>query len=96
MNAITWCRACGVRVPWPQWGASGLGVELVTAAALTSLPFGDNNGLEAGEFPIWAKIPLFIAVAVITAQFLIAIGRRLEPPLYVALWYLIGALCGPR
>ena len=30
-------------------------------------------------------------MAVITAQFLIAIGRRLEPPLYVALWYLIGA-----
>ena len=85
-------RLCGVRVPWPQWGVPLAWVwNIVTAAALISLPFGDNNGLEAGEFPLFAKIPLFIAVAVITAQFLITIGRRLEPPLYVALWYLIGA-----
>jgi len=61
-------RLCGVRVPWPQWGVPLAWVwNLVTAAALISLPFGDNNGLEAGEFPIWAKIPLFIAVAVITS-----------------------------
>ena len=85
-------RLCGVRVPWPQWGVPLAWVwNLVTAAALISLPFGDNNGLEAGEFPLFAKIPLFVAWRSITAQFLITIGRRLEPPLYVALWYLIGA-----
>ena len=85
-------RLCGVRVPWPQWGVPLAWVwNLVTAAALISLPFGENNGLEAGEFPLFAKIPLFIVVAVATVQFLITIGRRLEPPLYVALWYLIGA-----
>ena len=85
-------RLCGVRVPWPQLGVPLAWVwNIVTAAGLISLPFGDNHGLEAGEFPLFAKIPLFLAVAVITAQFLITIGRRLEPPLYVALWYLIGA-----
>ncbi len=85
-------RLCGVRVPWPQWGVPLAWVwNVVTAAALFSLPFGENNGLEAGEFPLFAKIPLFIVVAVATVQFLITIARRLEPPLYVALWYLIGA-----
>ena len=85
-------RLCGVRVPWPQWGVRLAWIwNLVTAAALISLPFGENNGLEAGEFPLFAKIPLFLVVAVATVQFLITIGRRLEPPLYVALWYLIGA-----
>ena len=85
-------RLCGVRVPWPQWGVPLAWMwNLVTAAALISLPFGENNGLEAGEFPLFAKIPLFLVVAVATVQFLITIGRRLEPPLYVALWYLIGA-----
>ena len=71
--------------------AAGLGVEPGLTAALIGLPFGLNNGLEAGEFPLFAEIPLFIVAAVATAQFLITIARRLEPPLYVALWYLIGA-----
>jgi cytochrome c oxidase cbb3-type subunit I len=85
-------RLCGVRVPWPQLSVPLAWVwNLVTAAALFSLPFGTNNGLEAGEFPLFAKFPLFIVVAVATVQFLVTIGRRLEPPLYVALWYLIGA-----
>ncbi len=85
-------RLCGVRVPWQQWGVPlAWAWNLITAAALISLPFGENNGLEAGEFPLFAKIPLFLIVAVATVQFLVTIGRRLEPPLYVALWYLIGA-----
>ena len=54
-------RLCGVRVPWPQLGVPLAWVwNIVTAAALISLPFGDNNGLEAGEFPLFAKIPLFL------------------------------------
>jgi cytochrome c oxidase cbb3-type subunit I len=85
-------RLCGVRVPWPQLSVPLAWIwNLVAAAALFSLPFGTNNGLEAGEFPLFAKFPLFIVVAVATVQFLVTIGRRLEPPLYVALWYLIGA-----
>ena len=65
--------------------------NITTAAALISLLFGENHGLEAGEFPLFAKIPIFVVCAVATAQFLMTISRRLEPPLYVALWYLIGA-----
>jgi cytochrome c oxidase cbb3-type subunit 1 len=85
-------RLCGVRVPWPHLGVPLAWVwNIVTGIALVALMFGDNNGLEAGEFPIYAKIPLFVVCAIATVQFLIAIGQRLEPPLYVALWYLIGA-----
>ena len=85
-------RLCGVRVPWSQWNVPLAWVwNITTAAALISLMFGENHGLEAGEFPLFAKIPIFIVCAVATAQFLMAIARRLEPPLYVALWYLIGA-----
>ena len=85
-------RLCGVRVPWQQWNVPLAWVwNISVVVALISLMFGENHGLEAGEFPLYVKIPIFVVVAVATAQFLITIGQRLEPPLYVALWYLIGA-----
>jgi len=85
-------RLCGVKVPWRalSW-VMAWAWNLTLAAALVSLAFGENHGLEAGELPLLAEIPIFFVVAAITAQFLTTIGRRLEPPLYVALWYLIGA-----
>ena len=85
-------RLCGVRMY-----RGDLGVPLAYVwniglmAGLISLPFGYNHGLEAGELPLFSEIPIFIVTATATGQFLITIGQRLEPPLYVALWYLIGA-----
>jgi cytochrome c oxidase cbb3-type subunit 1 len=86
-------RLCGVKVPGPQWLSVLLAWvwNLTLAVALVSLAFGENHGLEAGELPLFAEIPIFIVLSAATAQFLITIGRRLEAPLYVALWYLIGA-----
>jgi cytochrome c oxidase cbb3-type subunit 1 len=85
-------RLCGVRVVWPQLGVPAAWVwNLAVMAGLIGLPFGFNHGLEAGELPLYAEIPIFVVCALVTVQFLITIGRRLEPPLYVALWYLIGA-----
>ena len=83
-------RLCGVRVVWSQLGVPLAWLwSIAVFAGLVSLPFGENHGLEAGELPLFAEIPIFIVVATVTAQFLITIGQRLEPPLYVALWYLI-------
>ena len=85
-------RLCGVRV----WGEK-LGMPLVwiwnigLIAGLASLAMGWNQGLEAGEFPLAIDIVIFIIVTITTMQFLITIARRLEPQLYVALWYLISA-----
>lgn len=85
-------RLCGVRVVWPQWGVPLAWVwSIALLAGLVGLVIGENHGLEAGELPLYAEIPLFIVVAVATGQFLVTIGRRLETPLYVALWYLIAA-----
>ena len=85
-------RLCGVRVPWPQLGVPLAWVSnLGLMAGLVGLGFGLNHGLEAGELPLYAEIPIFIVTAAATAQFLVTIARRLESPLYVALWYLIGA-----
>jgi cytochrome c oxidase cbb3-type subunit I len=85
-------RLCGVRVPWPQWGVPLAWLYNISlAAGLISLPFAQNHGLEAGELPLFAEIPIFIVIAATTAQFLLTIAQRLEAPLYVALWYLIGA-----
>src|SRR5437660_9434049 len=85
-------RLCGVRVPWPQWGVPLAWLYNISlAAGLISLPFAQNHGLEAGELLLFAEIPIFVAIAATTAQFLVTIGQRLEAPLYVALWYLIGA-----
>jgi cytochrome c oxidase cbb3-type subunit I len=83
-------RLCGVRVVWSQLGVPLAWLwSIAVFAGLASLLFGQNHGLEAGELPLFAEIPIFIVVATVTAQFLITIGQRLEPPLYVALWYLI-------
>jgi cytochrome c oxidase cbb3-type subunit I len=83
-------RLCGVRVVWSQLGVPLAWVwNIAVLAGLLALPFGENHGLEAGELPLFAEIPLFLVVATATAQFLVTIGQRLEPPLYVALWYLI-------
>jgi cytochrome c oxidase cbb3-type subunit 1 len=85
-------RLCGVPVVWNRGGVALAWVwNLATAGGLISLPFGYNHGLEAGELPVLAEIPLFLVTATATAQFLVTISRRLEPPLFVALWYLIGA-----
>ena len=85
-------RLCGVRVVWAEWGAPLAWVwNLALVAGLISLPLGWNHGLEAGELPLFAEIPLFIVTATATAQFIVTISHRLEPPLYVALWYMIAA-----
>src|SRR5258706_284710 len=85
-------RLCGVRVVHGEWGVALAWVwSLAFLAGLISLPFGYNHGLEAGELPLFAEIPLFIVVAAATAQFIATIAQRLEPALYVALWYLIAA-----
>ena len=85
-------RLCGVRV----WGEK-LGMPMVwiwnigLIAGLASLAMGWNQGLEAGEFPLLIDVVIFVVITVTTIQFLITIARRLEPQLYVALWYLISA-----
>ena len=85
-------RLCGVRVVWNEWGVALAWVwNLAVAAGLLGLAFGENHGLEAGEMPLFAEIPLTLVTGLATLQFLVTIGRRLEPALYVALWYLIGA-----
>jgi cytochrome c oxidase cbb3-type subunit 1 len=86
-------RLCGVKVVWGELGVPLAWVwNIALAAGLISLPvLGFNHGLEAGELPLFAEIPLFIVTALATLQFLVTISRRLEPQLYVALWYLIGA-----
>jgi cytochrome c oxidase cbb3-type subunit 1 len=85
-------RLSGVPVVWNRAGVALAWVwNLALAAGLISLPLGYNHGLEAGELPLLAEIPLFFVTAIATAQFIVTISRRLEPPLYVALWYLIAA-----
>ena len=86
-------RLCGVRVPWPQWGVPLAWVWniAVCAGAHRRCRSATTTVSKRASFRCSPKIPIFIVVAMVTAQFLITIGRRLEPPLYVALWYLIGA-----
>jgi cytochrome c oxidase cbb3-type subunit 1 len=85
-------RLCGVRVVYGEWGVPLAWLwNIALLAGLASLPLGWNHGLEAGELPLFAEIPLFIVTAAATAQFIATISQRLEPPLYVALWYLIAA-----
>src|SRR3981189_276985 len=78
-------RLCGVRVAWNEWGVALAWVwNLAVAAGLLGVAFAENHGLEAGEMPLFAEIPLTLVTGVATLQFLVTIGRRLEPALYVA------------
>src|SRR5207245_3591296 len=48
-------------------------------------------GLEAGEFALINVVVIFLAMLVLTLQFLMTIRNRRETPLYVSLWYLVAA-----
>src|SRR5437899_6766408 len=63
-------RLCGVRVPWAQWGVPLAWLYNISlAAGLISPPFAQHPGLEAGELPLFADNPIFVAIAATTAQF---------------------------
>ncbi|HYN63983.1 MAG TPA: cbb3-type cytochrome c oxidase subunit I [Candidatus Limnocylindrales bacterium] len=86
-------RLCGVRMWKEQWGHWLVWVwNLGLVAGMASLMLGYNQGLEAGEFPLLIDSVIFFVITVLTVQFLMTIARRREPQLYVALWYLIGAM----
>lgn len=86
-------RLCGVPMWKGQWGHWLVWVwNLNLVAGMVLLLLGYNQGLEAGEFPLVIDTVITVAVLLGTVQFLMTIARRREPQLYVALWYLIGAM----
>jgi cytochrome c oxidase cbb3-type subunit I len=85
-------RLTGVRVWGERWSHGLLWVwNLNLAAAVVLLALGWNRGWEAGEFPLINVVVTFVAVVMLTVQFLMTIKQRRERPLYVSLWYLIAA-----
>jgi cytochrome c oxidase cbb3-type subunit I len=85
-------RLTGVRVWGERWSYGLLWVwNLNLAAAVVLLALGWNRGWEAGEFPLINVVVTFVAVVMLTVQFLMTIKQRRERPLYVSLWYLIAA-----
>ncbi len=86
-------RLCGVRLAGARLGRPLLWLwNLNLVAFVVAMGLGGNRGWEAGELPLANVIALFIALLVLTAQCLVTIHRRVSPPLYVSLWYLIAAL----
>ena len=85
-------RLTGVRVWGERWSHGLLWVwNLNLAAAAVLLALGWNRGWEAGEFPLINVVVTFVAIVMLTVQFLMTIKQRRERPLYVSLWYLIAA-----
>ena len=85
-------RLCGVRLWNGRWSHGLLWVwNANLAVAVILLAAGWNRGWEAGEFALVNVIALFLAMLVLTLQFLMTIKNRRETPLYVSLWYLIAA-----
>lgn len=85
-------RLSGVAVPWPQAGRAFAWIyNIAVAVGMVSMAFGWNQGLEAAEFPLGVDIVIFVTIAVTTLQFVLTAARRLEPQLYVSMWYLIAA-----
>jgi cytochrome c oxidase cbb3-type subunit 1 len=85
-------RLCGVPLWRASWGYLLLWVwnaNLAVGAAL--LVLGGNRGWEAGELPLLTVGILLAALVAMTVQFLMTLARRVQPPLYVSLWYLIAA-----
>ncbi|MGF1610867.1 MAG: cbb3-type cytochrome c oxidase subunit I [Kiloniellales bacterium] len=85
-------RLCGVPVHLGHLGYTLAWVwNIGLILGLGSMLLGYNQGLEAGEFPLLIDIVIFVVVCITTYQFIVTIAHRLEPQLYVALWYLIAA-----
>ena len=64
----------------------------LAAAFIGVSVFGGDRGWEAGEMPLANVIVITAILFAVTVQILMTIARRRETPLYVSLWYLIGAL----
>jgi cytochrome c oxidase cbb3-type subunit 1 len=87
-------RLCGVPIWNGRWGYPLLwlwNLNLVAAFVAVSV-FGRNRGWEAGELPLPSVLVITGVIAAVTGQILMTIARRRLQPLYVSLWYLIGAL----
>jgi cytochrome c oxidase cbb3-type subunit 1 len=85
-------RLCGVRMWKERWGYWLVWIwNLGLVGGMALLALGHNQGLEAGEFPFVVDAVIFVVIGLLTVQFLVTISRRVEPQLYVAAWYLIGA-----
>jgi cytochrome c oxidase cbb3-type subunit 1 len=86
-------RLCGVPLALAGLSRPLLWVwNLNVIAFMVSMALGQSRGWEVGEAPLWNVVVLFVALVVLTAQCLVTIHRRVTPPLYVSLWYLIAAL----
>jgi cytochrome c oxidase cbb3-type subunit 1 len=68
--------------------------NLTLLLGLTSLAFGYNQGLEAGELPFLADLVIFSSIVFLTWQFIDTIAHRTDTALYVSAWYLIAAFNG--
>jgi cbb3-type cytochrome c oxidase subunit I len=85
-------RLCGVRMYKENWSRAIFWLwNLGLTAGLVSLAFGQNLGIEAGEFPVWDDIPIEIIFILMTIQIIVTIVRRKEKKIYVTLWYLTAA-----
>ena len=85
-------RLTGVRLWGERWSYGVLWAwNLNLVAAVVLLGLGWNRGWEAGEFALPNVVVTFLALLLLTVQFLMTIKQRRERPLYVSLWYLIAA-----
>src|SRR3989441_990589 len=85
-------RLTGVRLWRERWSYGLLWVWNVNlAVAVVLLALGENRGWEAGELPLINVVVILVGLVQLTVQFLMTIGNRRQPELYVSLWYLIAA-----
>jgi cytochrome c oxidase cbb3-type subunit I len=86
-------RLAGTRIWQERWGYPLLwlwNLNLLVAFVAQTVG-GTNRGWEAGELALPNVLILTGLVVACSAQFLLTIARRAQPPLYTSLWYLIGA-----
>ena len=85
-------RLTGVPVYKQEWGyVLAWAWNLGLVVGLGSLVLGYNQGLEAGELPLIPDILIFVVIVALTVQFTMTVARRVKPPMYVSLWYLVAA-----
>ena len=85
-------RLCGVTVAWVRAGHSLCWIWNITlAVGMVALLLGENQGLEAGEFPFYVDLVFFLVIVFLMVQFLVTAARRREAQIYVSMWYLLAA-----
>lgn len=86
-------KLTGIRMVAERWGYAALWLwNIGVVGGTIGILIGQNKGIEAGDYPLWADLFLFAAFFILTYMIIATIVQRKEKVLYISLYYAAGAM----